>query len=140
MASSVDFSDYEIHGQIIGGNKLHPDIKVAGLLEMSKQKSNMQGMLEYQVNKFFKLGISAGMDDEWSPLGNFIITGDIPIGATSVDVLPFLKVTHQALGSIGVVVYWTLSGVVFNAGASYQPTINGLQKQKFSVMIGTGLR
>ena len=53
VMTSMDFSDYELHGQIVSGNVLHPDFKVAGLLEMSTDKSNMQGMVEYQVNKFF---------------------------------------------------------------------------------------
>ena len=83
---------------------------------------------------------SAGLDDKWSPLGNFILTGDIPLWDSNVDVLPFMKVSHQALGSAGVIVYWTLSGVVFNAGFSYMPKIEGHQEQKFSFVFGTGIR
>ena len=138
VGSSEDFSDYSIHGQVVGGSVLHPDIKIAGLLEMNQAESNMKGLVEYHLNDFVRLGVSAGMTNKGSALGEFLITGMIPGG--SLDFLPFLKVTHQAIGEVGIVVYLNINKVVFNFGGSYQPAIPNHQGQKFNLMIGTGIK
>lgn len=138
VASSVDFSDYTLHGQIVGGSVLHPDIKVAGLLEMNKDQSQMKGLVEYDINPYVKLGLTAGLNNEGSGLGEFIITGDIPY--KSMDLLPFLKVSHEAVGEVGAVLYFTVNKVVLNVGVSYQPSISGHQKSLYSFMLGTGLK
>lgn len=138
VASSEDFSDYTIHGQVVGGSLLHPDIKVAGLLEMNKKQSQMKGLVEYVLNEYVKLGVTAGLNNTGDGLGEFIITGDIPY--KKADFLPFLKVSHEAVGEVGLVVYFTIKKVVLNAGISYQPKINGHQENLYSFMIGTGLK
>ena len=138
LASSSDFSDFKYHGQLIGGNLLHDDIKIGGLLEMDKKSSNMRGLLEYSANKYVKIGVTAGVSNEGSGLGDFMLTVDIPLYA--VDILPFAKITHNALSTVGLVVYFTLDKVLFNVGASYRPHITGHQKQLISVMVGTGFK
>ena len=138
VASSQDFSDYTIHGQIVGGSVLHPDIKIAGLLEMNDEQSQMKGLIEYQINEFVKLGVTAGLNNKGSGLGEFIVTGDIPYG--NMDLLPFLKVSHEAVGEVGAVMYFTINKVVLNTGFSYRPRINDHQGQLWSFMVGTGLR
>ena len=138
VASSEDFSDYTLHGQVVGGSVLHPSIKVAGLLEMNKEQSNMKGLIEYELNEYVKLAVTAGLKNTGDGLGEFIVTGDVPYG--NVDFLPFLKVSHEAVGEIGLVVYFTIKKVVLNTGFSYQPKIAGHQKNLYTFMVGTGLK
>ena len=138
VASSEDFSDYEVHGQIIGGSLLHPNLKVAGLLEMNQEHSAMKGLVEYQLNKYLKLGVSAGVSNTGSGLGDFVVTGDIPAGI--MDILPFIKVSHEAFSEVGAVVYFTVNKVILNMGFSYQPYLKSIQDQKFTFMLGTGFK
>ena len=138
VATSEDFSAYQLHGQVVGGSVLHPNLKVAGLLAMGGDSAEMKALVEYQLNPFIKLGVSAGMNNEGSGLGDFIITGDIPIDA--IDILPFIKVTHQAVGEAGVVVYASINKVLFNVGLSFRPYISDHQKKLFTLMVGTGFK
>ena len=138
LVTTDDFSNYEFNGQIVGGSVLHSKIKIAGLLEMDKTKSAMKGYLEYQLNDYIKLGVAGGVNNNMSGVADFMIIGHIPGGG--VDFLPFLKVTHKALGEVGMVFYWTIKKVVFNVGLSYQPHINRHQKDMVTLMVGTGIK
>ena len=137
VSSTADFSDWEINGQVTGGSILHPSIKIAGLLEMSQESSNMKGLVEYSINQYIKLGLTGGVSNEGKGVGDFLVTGDIPY--MGFDILPFVKVSHSAVAEAGLVIYFSVNKVVFNAGVSYQPELGELQKQKFSLMVGTGI-
>lgn len=138
VVTSTDFSDYEWHGKVIGGKLLHKDLQVSGLLEMTKKQSALKGLITYQLNKFVSLGLSAGLDNQGSGVGDFLITGHVPVGKM-IEVFPFIKVTHNVLGQVGLVLYFIVKKVVFNMGISYQPPIGDHQTNRYSLMLGTGL-
>ena len=138
VMKSADFSDYSLHGQIVGGELFHPDVKVAGILEMNSNESSMKALAEYSLNKYFKLGVLGGLNNKGYGVGDFVVTGDIPWHYG--DILPFVKVSHNIVGEVGLVVYLNLGGALFNAGASYRPYIKNHQDQVFSLMVGTGLK
>ena len=138
VVESSDFSKYTWHGQIIGGQLFHPDFKVGGILSMNPDESSMKLIAEYNLNKYLKLGVLGGLNNEGAGVGDFVVTGDIPVG--SIDILPFVKISHEAVGEAGVVVYLTIGGVLLNVGTSYQPSIKDHQKQRFLLSFGTGLK
>ena len=137
VAKSMDFSSYQLEGQVVGANLLHPDLRVGGILEMSEKDSVMKGLLEYRLNKFLKAGILGGLTNKAKGHGELVVTGVIPAGG--FDFLPFLKINHKMLSDTGLVVYFSYGGVVFNVGVGYRPPVKGHQTQEFSLMIGTGI-
>ena len=138
IASTTDLTNFTYHAQLIGGDLLHPAIKVGGLLEMDKGSANMRGLVEYVVNKYVTVGVTGGVTNKGSALGDMMINADIPLNY--IDILPFVKINHKAVSSTGAVVYFTIDKVLFNVGVNYRPPIPGHQKQLISVMVGTGLK
>ena len=138
VAKSIDFSSYQVEGQVVGANLLHPDLKIGGVLEMSEESSVMKGLLEYQLNKFIKVGVLGGLTNSAKGHGELVFTGMIPLGG--FDFLPFLKVNHKIVSDAGLVIYFSFEGVVFNAGLGYRPPIKSHQQQEFSLMLGTGIK
>ena len=138
VATSKDFSDFTYHGQIVGGQLFHKDVKIAGLMEMNSELSAMKALAEYSLNDYVKIGLIAGLTNKGGGLGEFVLTGNIPIG--DVAILPFIKVTHEVIGEGGAVIYLTIKKAVFNFGVSYRPKIGNSKNHQFSLMVGTGLK
>ena len=138
IAEGASFSDYKIHGAIIGGEEVLKNVKLSGMLSMSKEDSHLKALAEYQLNDYLRIGLTGGLSQAGKGVGDFIAIGQFPL-IKNIVFLPFLSVSHEVVGDVGVVFYFKIKKVSFSAGFSYCPEIRGHQEQKFSLMVGTGL-
>ena len=138
VSTTQDFSKFAFHGVIVGGQLLHKDVKIAGVMEMNSELSAMKALVEYHLNNYVKVGLIAGLNNKGNGLGDMILTGNIPVGA--VDILPFLKVSHEVIAESGAVVYLNIKKAVFNLGFSYRPKLGNSKTHQLLISIGTGIK
>ncbi len=126
---------WNIEGQLISKKFLNDDTSLGGSFKLGEEESALAANLTYGINKYFFVTVSGNMNNKKSLGGSVWISG--LLNEDDMSYLPFVLIDHNQLSSVGMVLYYDISGVSVHVGLAYRPPILTAKHHNVTIMFGT---